>query len=493
MAVNLRRPILIGGIGLSFSLWLLESIHHSVEQVSDWTILGVIGAGAAAWWLQQGTPKKSSASVPTLLDRQTVETAIAEAEAMIGHLEAETQHLDANSQAAMKGMCQTMAERGNRLKAELDRQEIRLAVTGGKAAGKTTLIQALKSGGVPQRQQPITFIETPALFTGTDSGTTAQKNAIELAISSDLVLFLITGDLTEPECQTLQQLKSAGVRTILLWNKQDQYLPEERASVLQQQQFRIKEILESGDVMAISASPVPVKVRQHQPDGSVKEWQEVPAPEIHCLTSRLSQILAEDAQKLVFASSLRAAGALKLEAKTTLNRLRRDRAMPAIEQYQWIAAAAAFANPVPALDLLATGAIASQLVVDLGAIYQQKFSLQQAQAIATTMASFMLKLGLVELSTKTISTVLKSNAITFVAGGAIQGVSAAYLTRIAGLSLIEYFQAQDVAVPVSDEKPLNFDKLGKTLQSVFQQNQQAVFLQSFVKQVASRLTPQTAE
>lgn len=491
MAVNLRRPILIGGIGLSFSLWLLESLHHSVVQVGEWTVLGVIGAGAAAWWLQQGTPKIKPAPTLALLDRQTVEKALAEAETMIGHLEAETQNLDANSQAAIKAVCQTLGERGNQLKAELDRQEIRLAVTGGKAAGKTTLIQALKSA-MPQLQ-PITFTETPALFAGTDSGTTAQKNALELAIASDLVLFVITGDLTEPECQTLQQLTSAGVRTILLWNKQDQYLPEERATVLQQQQFRIKEILNSGDVMAISASPVPVKVRQHQPDGSVKEWQEVPAPEINSLTSRLCQILAEDAQKLVFASTLRAAGALKLEAKTALNRIRRDRAMPAIEQYQWIAAAAAFANPVPALDLLATGAIASQLVVDLGAIYQQKFSLQQAQAIATTMATFMLKLGLVELSTKTISTVLKSNAITFVAGGAIQGVSAAYLTRIAGLSLIEYFQAQDVAVPVSDEKPLNFDKLGKTLQSVFQQNQQAAFLQSFVKQVASRLTPQTAE
>jgi uncharacterized protein (DUF697 family) len=67
-----------------------------------------------------------------------------------------------------------------------------------------------------------------------------------------------------------------------------------------------------------------------------------------------------------------------------LNQVRRDRALPIIEQYQWIAAAAAFANPVPALDLLATAAISAQVVSDLGAIYQQKFSLQQAQAAAKT-------------------------------------------------------------------------------------------------------------
>ena len=111
-----------------------------------------------------------------------------------------------------------------------------------------------------------------------------------------------------------------------------------------------------------------------------------------------------------------------------MNGLRRDRAVPVIEQYQWIAAAAAFANPVPALDLLATAAINAQLVMELGGIYQQKFSLEQAQAVAGTLGSLMLKLGLVELSTQTIGTILKSNAITFVAGGVVQGVSAAYLT-----------------------------------------------------------------
>ena len=102
----------------------------------------------------------------------------------------------------------------------------------------------------------------------------------------------------------------------------------------------------------------------------------------------------------------------------------------------------------------------------------------------------MLKLGLVELSTQTISTMLKSNAITFVAGGAVQGVSAAYLTRVAGLSLIEYFQQQEVST--DSETGLNLDKLGQTLQNVFQQNQQLGFLQAFVKQVG-HLLPQSPQ
>jgi uncharacterized protein (DUF697 family) len=131
------------------------------------------------------------------------------------------------------------------------------------------------------------------------------------------------------------------------------------------------------------------------------------------------------------------------------------------------------------------------MVMDLGNTYQQKFSLEQAQTVAGTMGSLMVKLGLVELSTKAVSTVLKSNAITFVAGGVVQGVSAAYLTRVAGLSLIEYFEQQEIAIDSGSN--LNLDKLRQTLHKVFQQNQQIAFLQGFVKQGVKRLLPEAQQ
>ncbi len=86
---------------------------------------------------------------------------------------------------------------------------------------------------------------------------------------------------------------------------------------------------------------------------------------------------------------------------------------------------------------------------------------------------------------------LKSNAITYVAGGVVQGVSAAYLTRLAGVSLIEYLQQQEV--DVNSTTGLNLDKLGQTLQNVFVQNQQVAFLQGFVKQGAKRLLLQSPQ
>lgn len=478
MAVKLRRPILVGGVGLSFSLWLLQSLHHSVVDLGEIGILGAIAVGSALWLFQQNRAKDTQIKPnDSPLARATVEKEIALAESMVSQLTTEAENHEALAQ---------LRERVAQLTSELDRQEIQLAVTGGKAVGKTTLIQVLEANLVPEIQPTLCLRETPALFAGTDANLTKETAALELAIASDLVLFVTTGDLTEPEFQSLQHLAAAR-RTVLVFNKQDQYLPDEQAIVLQQLQQRMQGMLGAKEVVAIAASPNPVKVRQHQADGSVQEWMEKPEPEITQLQGQLTQILTEEGQQLVWATTLRKTVELKAETKTVLNGVRRDRALPVIEQYQWIAAAAAFANPVPALDLLATVAINAQLVMELGGIYQQKFSLQQAQAVAGTMGSLMLKLGLVELSTKTIATVLKSNAITFVAGGAVQGVSAAYLTRLAGLSLIEYFQQQEAAT--NSETGLNLDKLGQTLQKVFQQNQQLAFLQGFVKQGVGRLLP----
>ncbi|MEH2448899.1 MAG: DUF697 domain-containing protein [Nostoc sp.] len=470
MVVKLQRPILVGGLGLSFSLWMLQSWHDSIVQVGEFGLLSALAVGGGLWLFQQNRPKNSLEQLDGMLvDRATVESAIAKSEAVINQLAQE-----AENHLALK----TLREQVAQLLLELDRQEIKVAVTGGKSVGKSTLMQVLQN---VETRNLVSLEETAPLFREVSDNSDAAILA-EVA-KSDFVLFLTNGDLTDSEFQTLQQLKAANQPTILVFNKQDQYLTDESASILLSLKQRMQ-----GNVVATAASPIAIKVRKHEADGSVQEWMEQPAPAIQQLRQQLDEVLAQQGQRLVWLTTIRKAGLLKAEAKNWLNRTRRDRATPIIEQYQWIAAAAAFANPVPALDILATAAINAQMVMDLGNIYQQKFSLEQAQTVAGTMGSLMLKLGLVELSTKAISTVLKSNAITFVAGGVVQGVSAAYLTRVAGLSLIEYFQQQEIAI--DSGTGLNLENLRQTLQKVFGQNQQIGFLQGFVKQGMKRLLPE---
>ncbi len=468
MVWKLKRPILVGGVGLSFTLWMLN--WHQMMQLGEFSLLSLLAVGGGLWLIKTNLPKRTEEQLNEMaIDRATVENTIAASAIAINKLVEESGDCgEALEKAAL------LQEKIPYLQNELDRESIKLAVTGGKSVGKTTLIQVLQN-----QIASVEFQETSPLFIQGNSDTAAIDNAAK----SDFVLFLTNGDLTETEFQSLEQLKAKNQRLMLVYNKQDRCLPDERASVKNSLKQRV-----GGNVAATAASPQEIKVRKHLEDNSVQEWMEKPAPDIQDLTQQLDKILTQR-QQLVWATTMRKAKLLKTETKDLLNGIRKLRATPAIEQYQWISAAAAFANPVPALDILATAAINAQMVIDLGGVYQHPFSLEQAKTVAGEMGSLMLKLGLVELSTKTISTVLKSNAITFVAGGVVQGVSAAYLTRIAGLALIEYFEQQEIAANSGSE--FNLEKFGQSLQQVFAQNQQVVFLQNFVQQGVKRLLPES--
>jgi len=478
MSIKLQQPVFTGVIGLALTVWLLDLLSHWLWQPLRTDVFGIVSisvvAGGIGLWLRQ--KPATLTEVQLVASTAAVEQAITETEQLIEQLEGE---FSTGTQNELRAKLAQVA-------AEANRQAIHLAVIGGSSVGKTSLVRVLNSGWAAQVEPHYLLQELPSLFSSTGTQST-EDYAAQAALAADLVLFLVQGDLTQPEYQTLRNLIHRHKRTILILNKQDQYLPTQQSIVLKQLQERSRETLNAADIVAITAAPSLVKVRQHQADGSIQERMESPSPQIEPLTERLTHILAQESKQLVLQSTLDHVMVLKAAVRGQLNDLRRDRALPIIEQYQWIAAAAAFANPLPTLELLAAAAITGKMVIDLAGIYKQNFSLAQAQAVASTLAKLMVKLGLVEFSTQTLGSLLKSNSLTFVAGGVVQGVSAAYLTRLAGLSLIEHFQPLSEQ-PKSSNSPY-LEGLGSTLQTVFQNNQRLPFLKSLMSQALSRLRP----
>lgn len=472
MVASLRKPILVGGITISLGLWALQSFQHSIMQIGEFGIAGTMVLGTGLWYLQKKVfPKQETVASLTPLSREAVENAIASTSTLLSQLETEAHQKDITA----------LKEQVAHLPEKLERKELQLAITGGKSVGKSTLKALLQEMSLDK----VTAItETDPLFAYSETINVSAKDA---SFASDAVLFLVNGDVKESELTTLQELRNAHSRVILIFNQQDRYIPEERAMILQQLQQRLQDLIAPEDIIPLATAPAPVKVRQHQEDGSIQEWLESSQPDLSLLQDRLTKILTSETESLVWATTWREAMQLKQQGKEILNEVRRDRALPIIEKYQWVAGATAFANPVAALDVLATVAISGQMIVDLAGVYQQKVSLSQAQTSAGALGKLMVKLGLVELSTQTVSGILKSSAVTYVAGGAVQGVSAAYLTRLAGLSLIEYFQEQDPTMTTTTG--FNLDSLGQKLQNVFQQNSRTAFLQNFVQQATRRIAP----
>lgn len=497
MAAVLKKPVLIGGLGLTAGLWAFQSFGDSALQAGGDLMWGAIALGSGYLWLRQylkspvaNAPSKTL--LPLAANRTVVEQALTAVDALITQLQAEPL---GDGKTVAEADLVPFRTKLTALREELDRQDLRLTVLGESGVGKTALVTWLQENWLTPHQTSHTQMVTlddslPAL-------NRAEPNAPaptlpSAALTHDVALFLTAGDLTESALQVLQQLHQHRQRVLVVVSKQDQYLPSDRLLIHQQVQQRVKSLIAPEDVVAIATVPAVVKVRQHQEDGTVVERTEQPEANVAALATRLEHVLTQEAQQLVWSTVLRKSWLLRQEIVAELNRIRRDRAMPMIEQAQWVAAAAAFANPVPTLDLLATAAVNAQLIMDVGAVYQQPFSLDQAKDIAGTMAAQMVKLGLVEVSTQAISPLLKGHVLTYVAGGTVQGISAAYLTRVAGLSVVEYLQERSQN-PALAQQPIQVDRIVQMLKSVFQNNQRTEFLQQLVTQGIGRLVPAAPE
>ena len=173
------------------------------------------------------------------------------------------------------------------------------------------------------------------------------------------------------------------------------------------------------------------------------------------------------------------------EINGTINQERRQDAITIINRYQVFAATTVFANPIPAIDLLAGAAINTQMLVDLAKIYDRSLNFQQAKQLAFTIAQQLLQLGCVEIATSAIASCFKVNAITYAIGGSMQAVTAAYLTHIAGLSFVEYLERQHQTD--LDSNPDNAITLQNICQKTFRALQGDRFFIDFVTNISKRL------
>ena len=459
MSVKVKKPILIAGLGISFLLWLGESLHEEVIAIGEWGVLSLMAIGTGVWWWQKKQPKKLVYQTISPLTIAEVNQAIADGEKILKIVKQEN----------TKSNLLDLETKLKILPEKLKNQSVSLGLLSHSNTSKDSLKLLLN--------QETDFKQTEWL---------EQNNIETINQKIDLLIFLVTTDLTESQWQLIQQSNQNHQRCLVVLNQPQQHNLEEQEIILQQLKQQVQKIIPSDDVIAINSTPKALKIRQYQDDESYQEWTETKPPNIEALSNRLYHILNQEREQLIWGKVWREAQEIKQQAKQTLNQIRRNRAVPIMEKYQWIAAAAAFANPVSSLDLLATAAINAQMIVDLSSIYQQKFTLAQGQTVAVAIGKLMIKLGLVELSTHAISSLLKSNAMTYVAGGVTQGVSAAYLTRVAGLSLIAYFQEQEI--DFNYHQTIDIEKLSAKIKQVFEQTRRTEILQGFVKQTLPKLS-----
>ena len=267
---------------------------------------------------------------------------------------------------------------------KLEQQVINIATFGLVSRGKSTVINALlgqkilttgPTNGVTKwpksiRWTPtsgkiqIELVDTPGL--DEIDGQTRGQMAKEITQQSDLILFVIAGDITRTEYSALLELRKWQKPLILVFNKIDLYPQVDRESIYQQLQQLSNQtnqpLFTPDEIVMISAEPQPIPVRIELPDGSIKEDIEYPSPKIEPLQNKILQILNREGKALLALNALTQA---KIAQKNIANKtitIREKEAEEIIWRYAKYKALIVAVNPIAILDLI------SGLVSDLAMI-----------------------------------------------------------------------------------------------------------------------------
>ncbi len=385
---------------------------------------------------------------------------------------------------------QVLRDRSREIEENLARGELKVVVFGTGSAGKTSLVNALLGRIVGQvgapmgttaagqtyrfqlREVPreIWITDTPGILETGVAGTEREQGARRLATEADLLLFVLDGDLRKSEYEPLRSLAMIGKRSILVFNKTDLYAELDQAAILERLRARVQNFLAPVDVVAVAANPQTVTLDNGD------RFQ--PNPDILPLLRRIATILREEGEDLIADNILLQSQRLGEEARTLIDVQRQQQAEKIVDRYQWISAGVVSVTPLPLVDLLAAAAVNAQMVVELGKVYGCEMNIERGKELAMSLAKTLVSLGVVRGAIELFSIALQTNAGTFIIGKAIQGATAAYLTRIAGKSFIEYFRRNQ-----------DWGDGGMTdvVQAQFQLNRRDEFVKVFVKEAIARV------
>ena len=264
---------------------------------------------------------------------------------------------------------------------KLEQQVIKIAAFGLVSRGKSTVINTLLGekllttgpiNGVTKwpksiRWTPesgkiqIELIDTPGL--DEIEGEARAEMAKEISQQSDLILFVVAGDITRTEYLALLELRKSQKPLILVFNKIDLYPEIDRQTIyhqLQQLSNETKKPLFTPDeIVMIAAEPQPIPIRIELPDGTIQEDLEYPPPQITALQEKILQILNREGKALLALNSLTQAKiAQKNIAHKTIT-IRKKEAEDIIWRYVKYKSLIVAINPIVFLDLI------SGLVTDL--------------------------------------------------------------------------------------------------------------------------------
>ena len=282
------------------------------------------------------------------------------------------------------------------------------------------------------------LIDTPGLDEA--GGEEREALAREVAQRSDLVIFVLDGDITDSELQSLKTLLAEGRPVVVALNKSDLYTAEELGSLQRSIEASVTGLVQPGDVIAVAAKPRPQTVVEIDDDGNESSFERERRPSVDALKVRLWDIFEAEGKTLAALNASLFAADLSDQVGRRILNARREIGDKLVRSYCVAKGVAVAFNPVPIADLFAAAFIDVGMVMHLSRVYDLPVSKNEAGSLVRVIVAEAAALMGTVWALHFVSSALKvgtAGLSTIVTAGA-QGAVAYYSTYVVGRIAAEY-------------------------------------------------------
>ena len=358
------------------------------------------------------------------------------------------------------GVRESLSHDYEAVQAMLDKIEhghLHLSVFGRVSTGKSSLLNALigeerfsvspihgetryssMQAWTEQQAGGVFLIDTPGLDEA--GGEDREELAKEVAGRSDLVIFVLDGDITETELDALRAVLAQGRPVIATLNKSDLYTRGELGALLASVRQKTADLLEPDHVIAAAAQPRPQTVIAVDTNGKEVSAERAREPDVAELRLRLWETLEAEGKTLAALNASLFAADLSDQVGRRILAARQELGDKLVRTYCVGKGIAVAFNPVPVADLFAAAFIDVGMVVHLSRVYDLPLSRKEAGSIVKVIVAESAALMTTVWALHFVSSALKVGTLglsTILTAGA-QGAIAYYSTYLVGQAAGQY-------------------------------------------------------
>jgi small GTP-binding protein len=342
---------------------------------------------------------------------------------------------------------------------KIEHEQVHISVLGRVSVGKSSLLNTLigkslfsssplhgetkKTAYVNWQEYEdggVYFIDTPGI--NEIDGENRAKLAHEVAGRSDVILFVIDGDITDTEYQALNSVVSESKPVVLVLNKVDRYTQDEKKVLMDTISDRVAGLVEKKNIVtAVSRESTKHYILVDEQGNETETIRDFPA-EVDTLKECLWDILQSEGKTLSALNASLFADELSDQMTERVMSIRKDVAEKLIRAYCISKGVAVAINPIPIADLMAAAIVDVTMIVHLSRLYGLPLTKKEAGSLVTTIMSQIILLMGTIWAMYFVSSALKlgTGGLSIALTASAQGAVAYFSTLIVGQAAQEYLR-----------------------------------------------------